>query len=516
MAADIASKLIKPTRAHGPALLPGAEGFGPRERPDGPVVNLSYWVFPAFPRLMQIYPTFDWRGVIESGLNLIDRAQFGESKLPPDWLSLATPVLAPAQGFDAQFGYDALRIPLYLYWADAATPDRLSVFNAAWANGAAIVAVPHGTTQALTEPGYQAVASLLRCSCEGKKYPESFYRFSENQNYYPATLHILSLFAATMRGGPCLDPGEMSQLLAHHWQPRIGSLERLEADLDAASDRPATPAPTLGGPAAPEGSVVAAEVGAMPKDVDIFSYLRLIAGAFTVLAGLYFLVRHVNQKPEDDAADESNAPWQPAPGQYDLVPRTLPENPFTSSNKLGTLAAEIEAAAAASVRLSRTIGLIYFEFPALAAFEAENGAEAADQLIVSLAQDFRRGLRATDHVAILNRRQLLVSICLLTGRTDLETIAARLSAAGRRRDLIDEQARSSPAGLAIYPLDGYGGLELIESAKRHYRELRPDDASVPVFHAETLVTPAPPHPHETHKRSKRRPSDKAHTPQPAA
>jgi endoglucanase len=517
MTQDIATKLIKPTHAYGPVLVPGAEGFGPRERPDGPIVNLSYWVFPAFPRLAQIYPAFDWNAVVQSGLDLIDHAQFGNSKLPTDWLSLAKPTLAPAQGFDAQFGYDALRIPLYLYWADATTADRLSVFNSAWANGAAIVAVaPHGTAQALAEPGYQAVAALVRCSCEGKTYPESFYRFSEKQNYYPATLHILSLFAATMHGGPCLDRGAMGQILAHDWLPRIGSLERLEAQFDVASDQPATPAPKLGQPAAPKGRVVAAEVGDMPKDVDIFSYLRLIAGAFTVLTGLYFLVRHVNQKPEDEAADESNANWRPAPGQYDLVPRTLPENPFTSSNKLGTLAAEIEAAAAASVRLSRTVGLIYFEFPALAAFEAQSGAEASDNLVVLLAQDFRRGLRATDHVAILNRRQILVSICLLAGRTDLETIAARLTATARRRDLIEAHAPSSPAGLAIYPLDGYGGLELIEAAKRHCLELRPDAASGPVFHEETVVTPAPPHPLETHKRSKPRPSDKTHTPQPAA
>jgi hypothetical protein len=254
----------------------------------------------------------------------------------------------------------------------------------------------------------------------------------------------------------------------------------------------------------------------MPQDVDIFSYLRVIAGAFTVLAGLYYLLSHVDQQPEEERTEEpARAPWKPAPGQYDLVPRTLPQNPFTASNRVDVLAREIEAAAEASVRLSRTVGLIYFEFPALAAFEAENGVAGADSLIASLAQDFRRALRETDHVAIVNGRQIIVSICLLAGRKDLETVASRLTAAARRRDLVDEGAPSLPAGIAIYPLDGYGGLDLIESARRHYRELRAE-ISAPERRAEAFVTAPPAHPHHTRKRSRRRPSRKAQAPQPIA
>ncbi|WP_424363307.1 glycosyl hydrolase family 8 [Methylocystis parvus] len=525
MTRDITSKLVKSTRAFGAVLMPAAEGFGPRERPDGPVVNLSYWVFPAFYRLAQIDPTFDWNAVMQSGLDLIGRAQFGKAKLPSDWLSLAKSTVAPAQGFDERFGYDALRIPLYLYWADAVTADRLRVFDAAWSQGAAIV--PHqGAGENLAEPGYQAIAALLRCSCQGTRYPASFYRFSESQNYYPATLHILSLIAATMRGGPCLDGREMSQILAHNWQPRIGSLERIETGLEAPAyvrtppeaDITTPPAPKAGRATSSKKRTAAAEAGDMPQDADIFSYLRVIAGSFTVLAGLYYLLSRADQEPEEDPTEaQTRAPWKPAPGQYDVVPRTLPQNPFTSSNRVDVLADEIEAAAAASVRLSRTVGLIYFEFPALAAFEAENDAEGADHLIASLAQDFRRALRETDHVAILNRRQILVSICLLAGRKDLETVASRLTAAARRRDLIDEGAPSLPAGLAIYPLDGYSGLELIESARRHYRELRPEIPG-PEDHAEAFVTTPTHQPqHHTRKRSRRRPSrNKAQTPQPVA
>ncbi|WP_442756466.1 glycosyl hydrolase family 8 [Methylocystis sp. JAN1] len=522
MTKEIAAKLVKPTRAFGPVLMPAAEGFGPKERPDGPVVNLSYWVFPAFYRLAQLHPAFDWNAVMQSGLDLIARAQFGKAKLPTDWLSLAKPNLSPAQGFDERFGYDALRIPLYLFWADAATSERLSVFDSAWRTGAAIVAT-QGAGEALAEPGYQAVAALLRCSCQGTGYPQSFYRFSDRQNYYPATLHLLSLIAATMRGGACLDRREMDQILAQNWQPRIGSLERLESGLEPAAyvqtppeaDAAPPPAPKAGAQLSTRRAVVT-EVRDMPQDADIFSYLRVIAGVLTVLGGLYYLLNRSDQEPEEERTEAQNpAPWKPAPGQYDLVPRTLPQNPFKSSSRIDILAREIEAAAEASVRLSRTVGLIYFEFPALVAFEAENGAEGSDQLIASLAQDFRRALRETDHVAIINGRQILVSICLLAGRKDLETVASRLTAAARRRDLIDEGAPSLPAGIAIYPLDGYGGLDLIESARRHYRELRPE-VPAPETHAEASVTTPPHQPHQTRKRSRRRPSRKTRTPQPAA
>src|SRR5260370_41165440 len=46
MTQAIARTSIADTRA-GPVLMPGQHGFGAGDRPDGPVVNLSYWVFPS-------------------------------------------------------------------------------------------------------------------------------------------------------------------------------------------------------------------------------------------------------------------------------------------------------------------------------------------------------------------------------------------------------------------------------------------------------------------------------------
>jgi endoglucanase len=52
-----------------------------------------------------------------SGTRLLSEAQFGKWNLPPDWLlvSETEPPSLP-QEFDPVYGYNAVRIPLYLYW----------------------------------------------------------------------------------------------------------------------------------------------------------------------------------------------------------------------------------------------------------------------------------------------------------------------------------------------------------------------------------------------------------------
>ena len=113
----------------GPTLLPGSHGFSARDRSDGPIVNLSYWVFPAFSRLAEVYPQAPWPKLSSAGLELIRRARFGPRNLPPDWISLADTKLAPAAGFSPVFGYDAIRVPLYLSWAYPNDRRRLMAFG---------------------------------------------------------------------------------------------------------------------------------------------------------------------------------------------------------------------------------------------------------------------------------------------------------------------------------------------------------------------------------------------------
>ncbi len=86
IAVELGRKLILPRAAHGPLLLPGVAGFSAEDRPDGPVVNLSYWIFPAFDRMPLLAPEFDWAGLDRSGRRLLRAA--GSARPPAERVGL--------------------------------------------------------------------------------------------------------------------------------------------------------------------------------------------------------------------------------------------------------------------------------------------------------------------------------------------------------------------------------------------------------------------------------------------
>jgi endoglucanase len=191
LARAIRTRLLRQT-AFGPVLLPGREGFEPAE---GPVVNLSYWVFPALRALAAVDPAPEWAALEASGLAILGAARFGRWQLPADWLQLRGDKLVPAPGFPARFGYDAWRIPLYLHWAGLATPQRLAPFHEYWAHfdGARFLAAwtllsddsvdSHGAS-----PGMRAVVALVRGQ------PMSPY--GADGDYYSAALALAARLAA--------------------------------------------------------------------------------------------------------------------------------------------------------------------------------------------------------------------------------------------------------------------------------------------------------------------------------
>ena len=129
IARDIRSNLVRKDR-RGLLLLPGKEGF---EKPGYTVLNLSYWVFPAFSTLERLDPAPEWEMLRNAGITLLKESRFGRWGLPPDWIALGeTPDLAP--GFSDRFGYDAVRIPLYLMWAGLDTPPIMEPFRSFWSS----------------------------------------------------------------------------------------------------------------------------------------------------------------------------------------------------------------------------------------------------------------------------------------------------------------------------------------------------------------------------------------------
>jgi endoglucanase len=186
-------------------LIPGAKGFLPADRDDGPVVNLSYWIFEAFPVLAKVSPGGAWGRLSENGLALVSAANATPNRLPPDWLSLkAAPT--PAHGFPPEFGYNALRIPLYMIRAGVADPASLRPFLDGMSAPDGSVRLSNAltgvTTATLTDDGYRIIPALIACVLDHKPVPAALLGFTPT-SYYPSTLHLLALSFAARRHPEC-------------------------------------------------------------------------------------------------------------------------------------------------------------------------------------------------------------------------------------------------------------------------------------------------------------------------
>ncbi len=197
-AARIATGILSQTvKVHGSRtiLLPAVDGFSSESRPDGPVINPSYLIFEAFPVLDVIVPSPSWNALTQDGLDLINRARFGPSRLPPEWLALGG-VPKPAEGFDPVFSYNAIRIPLYLIRSgntDAALLDRLAGGIAGSDGEASVVDLKTGQAlEPLSDAGYRIIVDALSCITKGTPVQPKNLAF-EPVNYYPAALQLLSL-----------------------------------------------------------------------------------------------------------------------------------------------------------------------------------------------------------------------------------------------------------------------------------------------------------------------------------
>ena len=192
----------------GTILMPGRIGFSPEDHPDGQVLNLSYWVFPAFERFMGLDSETDWAAVQATGLKLLRESRFGPLRLPADWIAIGAERPAPAKAFPAKFSYNAIRIPLYLTWAELKQPDLLRPFVGLWNNelnlGPFEVDLSSGSAQQpFGGSGFKAVIASAKCALHKQKMHVSLLNV-QIDTYYSTTLHILSLVALQERYPECL------------------------------------------------------------------------------------------------------------------------------------------------------------------------------------------------------------------------------------------------------------------------------------------------------------------------
>jgi len=175
-------------------VRPAAAGFSAEDRPDdGPVVNPSYWVFEAFPVFAELTPQIDWAGVGTQGLELMQRGRIYPAMLPPEWLSLEASKLRPADGFPPDFGYNNIRIPLYMMRAGVDAKFLKPYAAIGDAEGLHRIQVTTGADlETLAEPGYRLIQAAINCTLQGTPIPADLQTLTPS-TYYAATLQLLLL-----------------------------------------------------------------------------------------------------------------------------------------------------------------------------------------------------------------------------------------------------------------------------------------------------------------------------------
>lgn len=205
IAGDVLRKLV--VEAGGRTVLKA--GLRGHENPNGtPQLNLSYWMFPAFRELDALVPSPKWQALVDSGLELLRRARFGAFRLPSDWISLDANGDPFIHADDApnkrpRFGYDAIRIPLYLAWGGhAGELGPFAAWGAAKPNAKWTPAWVDLTTGAMADyeapAGHRAVLDMAAALDAGKPPavdPRAAFA-APGPDYYSASLTLLASLAA--------------------------------------------------------------------------------------------------------------------------------------------------------------------------------------------------------------------------------------------------------------------------------------------------------------------------------
>ncbi len=179
-------------------MLPGENGFYYNS---SIILNPSYFVFPAFGAIYNHTHISAWKALYDDSLKILNKVDSMKVrvKIPSDWLSMdAAGNLKPAKEWPARSSYDAIRVPVYLYWVDphssALQPWKnwFSKFkdgaNPAWVNVATEEVAPYKMP-----PGLVAVRNLVLGAYPDSAMPEP--EITPADDYYNASLKLLVFLA---------------------------------------------------------------------------------------------------------------------------------------------------------------------------------------------------------------------------------------------------------------------------------------------------------------------------------
>lgn len=183
-----------------PYLLPGPEGFVHDRRL---TLNPSYWVYGALEAASTLDEAPVWQALIASGERLHERARFTPARLPADWVSTEDGErFRIAERFDPHYGFDAVRVALYLI--DAGRLEHPLITAVAEHHAAHPEALvwdlkADGAELEGRHPGVAAVAGLAACATQGEGSRAAEAELAED--YYPAALQLLAARAAERAEG---------------------------------------------------------------------------------------------------------------------------------------------------------------------------------------------------------------------------------------------------------------------------------------------------------------------------
>ncbi|MFZ4682030.1 MAG: glycosyl hydrolase family 8 [Terrimicrobiaceae bacterium] len=182
----------------GTYFLPGTDGF---LKDDATTLNPSYYVFPALVALANAFPGTPWKEVEKSGYALLEKARFGSWRLTPDWVLAGEPMrISP--DFPPVFGYNAVRIPLYLGWQNQRSR-LMQPFARFWKQFKPRAFVPttvnletdaFGVDPAL--PGMRAIAAFTIACAENQHLTvRALPVLKKDESYFSASLNLLTKIA---------------------------------------------------------------------------------------------------------------------------------------------------------------------------------------------------------------------------------------------------------------------------------------------------------------------------------
>lgn len=186
-------KLNVITFADHTVMLPGAQGFNKNSYV---VLNPSYFLFAAWQEFAQRSHLQVWTRLIDDGMDLLGKMHFGKTGLLLDWVALnADGSVAPALGYSNRFSYDAIRVPLNIWWYDPQSL-RLVPFQRVWQGYGRQQTPAWFDVLANTPAPYNLDGGLL--AVRDLALNETRYlsdNLAPDQNYFSASLQLLSWLA---------------------------------------------------------------------------------------------------------------------------------------------------------------------------------------------------------------------------------------------------------------------------------------------------------------------------------